>query len=109
MKNQEKLHDASGDARLGGLLRAARLAPGLPPGFRNLVWRRIETAEARASQPTWVEAVLAWLLRPRLAIATALVLVIAGAAVGAAQGTRSADELSKILYVNSVSPPELRR
>jgi len=108
MSQTEPSHDTE-DPNLRALLRQNRPAPALPPGFENAVWRRIESAEAKTSEMNWVEAVAAWLLRPRLAVAAAMLLVIAGASLGVAEGSRSADELAKERYLNSVSPPELRR
>ena len=108
MSETEK-QDQSADPSLGKLLRQNRPAPGLPPGFENAVWRRIEAAAAPTEEWNWVEALTAWLLRPRLAVVAAMVLVVAGASLGVAQGARSADELAKGRYLNSVSPPELRR
>jgi hypothetical protein len=96
------------DPRLGEMLRQSRPAPDLPPGFENSVWRRIEAAEAKSGERTWAEALTAWLLRPRLALASAILLVLAGASLGAAQGSRAGDELAKERYLNAVSPLELR-
>jgi hypothetical protein len=107
--SQTERSAAAGDSNLKALLRQNRPAPPLPPGFENTVWRRIQAAEARSPEMNWLEALTAWLLRPRLAVVAALALVVAGASLGVAQGARSADELAKARYLNSVSPPELRR
>jgi hypothetical protein len=108
MSQTERSFDTE-DPNLRALLRENRPAPAFPPGFENAVWRRIELAEARSQETNWLEALAAWLLRPRLAVAAALALVVAGASLGVAQGSRSADELAKARYLNSISPPELRR
>jgi hypothetical protein len=107
--SQTEHNGDAGDPNLKALLRQNRPAPALPRGFENAVWRRIESAEARSPEMNWVTALTAWLLRPRLAVAAALALVVAGASLGVVQGSRSADELAKARYLNSVSPPELRR
>jgi len=56
-----------------------------------------------------MESLTAWLLRPRLALTAAIVLVVAGASLGVAQGSRNADDFVRARYLNSVSPPQLRR
>ena len=108
MSQTESNHDAA-DPGVSTLLRQSRPAPPLPPGFQNAVWRRIEAAEARKAESGWMESLTAWLLRPRLAVTAAAMLVVAGASLGVAQGSRNADDLVKARYLNSVSPPELRR
>jgi hypothetical protein len=105
--DQTESHNEIEDPRLGELLHQCRPSPDLPPGFENSVWRRIEAAEAKSGERTWAEALAAWLLRPRLALATVILLVFAGASLGAAQGARGADELAKARYLNAVSPLEL--
>ena len=69
------------DAKLSSLLRQSRVAPPLPPRFQENVWRRIESAAAgkTAGSPGWLEAVIASMLRPRLALAGVAALVVAGA------------------------------
>ena len=108
MSQTESSHDAE-DKDLRALLQQHRPAAPLPPGFQNAVWRRIEAAEARKAEPGWMESLTAWLLRPRLALTAAIVLVVAGASLGVAQGSRNADDFVKARYLNSVSPPQLRR
>src|ERR1039458_6390728 len=51
------------DAKLRALLRESRLAPELPPGFQDAVWRRLERAEAPAAN--WLDAPAAWFLPAR--------------------------------------------
>jgi hypothetical protein len=95
------------DAKLRALLRESRLAPELPPGFQDAVWRRLERAEAPAAN--WLDALAAWFLRPRLAFATAAAMLLLGISLGIAQGASHADELAKARYLDSVSPPALRQ
>ena len=95
------------DAKLRALLRESRLAPELPPGFQDAVWRRLERAEAPAAN--WLDALAAWFLRPRLAFATATAMLLLGISLGIAQGASHADELAKARYLDSVSPPALRQ
>ena len=95
------------DAELSSLLRESRLAPELPPGFQDAVWRRIERAETPSVD--WLDALAAWLLRPRRAFATAAAMLLLGIFLGIAQGASRADELAKARYLDSVSPPALRQ
>src|ERR1035438_5687628 len=84
------------DAKLRALLRESRLAPELPPGFQDAVWRRLGGAEAPAAN--WLDALAAWFLRPRLAFATAAAMLLLGISLGIAQGASHADELAKARY-----------
>jgi hypothetical protein len=95
------------DAKLRALLRESRLAPDLPPAFQDAVWRRIE----RADTPTadWLDALVAWLLRPRRAFATAAAMLLLGLSLGIAQGAAQANDLAKARYLDSISPPALRQ
>ena len=100
------------DAKLGALLRESRVAPELPHAFQDAVWRRIERAEM--STPTrsaadWLDALAAWFLRPRRALATAAAMLLLGISLGIARGASHADELAKARYLNSVSPPGVRQ
>jgi hypothetical protein len=106
--NKENLNPD--DAKLGSLLRESRVTPQLPPRFQENVWRRIadsETAKA-ADLVTWVDSLLALVLRPRLAFAALAVLVIVGAAIGAREGTQEARHEAQVRYVASVAPNSLR-
>jgi hypothetical protein len=97
------------DARLSSLLRDARTAPSLPPRFREGVWRRIEESETPASARVgWLDALASWALRPRFAIAAALVLICAGSIFGAVQGTQANHQDAQSRYVASVAPNSLR-
>ena len=75
------------DGKLRSLLRQSRVAPPLPPRFREDVWRRIADAEAdqSADSPGWLGDLIAWVLRPRLAVASLIALVFAGALFGVHQ------------------------
>jgi hypothetical protein len=99
------------DAKLRALLRASRVAPALPPRFQESVWRRIEDAEAPVSSTpglSWLDALAALLLRPRFAYATVTALVLAGALLGAYQGTQLAKQDAQARYVAMVAPNALR-
>lgn len=91
-----------GDAALGQLLRDARPAPGLPPRFQENVWRRIERNEAPAAV-TWVEALAALVLKPRLVIAAVCALALAGVLLGAWDGSARVRDLAQMRYVESVT------
>ena len=97
----------SDDGGLRALLRESRVAPELPPGFQDAVWRRIERVEAPAAD--WLDALAAWFLRPRRALAMAAVMLVLGLSLGIVRGATSANDLAKQRYLDSVSPPALRR
>ncbi|HLX96958.1 MAG TPA: hypothetical protein VKU37_14550 [Verrucomicrobiae bacterium] len=99
------------DAKLSALLRASRAEPALPPRFQENVWRRIEDAEAPApstSRLSWLEAMAALVLRPRFALATATVLVVAGALLGVHAGDLAANRAAQAQYLTTVAPAALR-
>jgi len=97
------------DARLSALLREGRAAPTLPPRFREGVWRRIEEGEApAAARAGWLDAFAAWALRPRMALAAAMVLICAGSIFGAVAGTQANHNEAQSRYVASVAPNSLR-
>jgi hypothetical protein len=111
--NQENIHSDPGasDARLGALLRSARVAPGLPPRFHEGVWRRIEESAAPAkvsSDITWLDAFVALVLRPRLVLATAAVLMVAGALLGVRDGNQRVLRDAQARYLAAVAPNSLR-
>ena len=95
------------DGKLRALLRESRLAPELPPGFQDAVWRRIERAEAPAAD--WLDALASWFLRPRRAFATVAAMLLLGLSLGIAQGAAHANDLAKTRYLDSISPPALRQ
>jgi hypothetical protein len=113
--NQENINPdpEASDVRLGALLReASRTAESpLPPRFREGVWRRIEEAEAPArspGSPTWLEALAAMVLRPRFALATAMVLMVAGTLLGVHEGHHLARQDAQARYLAVVAPNSLR-
>jgi hypothetical protein len=96
------------DTKLREVLQAARLSPSLPPRFQENVWRRIEDAEAPAASASWLDALAAFVIRPRFAYATVAGLVLAGALLGAHQGAQIAKQDAQARYVASVAPDSLR-
>jgi hypothetical protein len=103
--NEEK--DNLQDAKLSALLRESRATPSLPPRFQESVWRRIEKNEA-AAEKSWLEAIVIAVLRPRFALATAVVLIVAGSIVGAEQGRQTAHQQAQARYLAEVAPNSLR-
>ena len=99
------------DAKLGALLREARVSPALPPRFQEGVWRRIEEAAAPLKVTggiTWLEALVTLVLRPRFALATATVLIVAGALLGVRDGNQMAKQDAQARYLAVVAPNSLR-
>jgi hypothetical protein len=111
--NKENINPDPGasDVRLGALLREAHVSPALPPRFRDGVWRRIEEAEAlakSASGITWLDALAALVLRPRFALAAAVVLMAGGTLLGVHQGGHMAQQDAQARYLAVVAPNSLR-
>ena len=99
------------DVKLSTLLRESRISPALPPRFQENVWHRIGKTEApAASMPgwSWLDALAVLVLRPRFALATAVVLVLAGALLGARAGDRAANQGAQTQYLTAVAPPAMR-
>jgi hypothetical protein len=99
------------NARLGTLLRESRVSPALPPRFREGVWRRIEEADAPAPSTgviPWLDALAALVLRPRFALVTATVLMVAGALLGVREGSQMAKQDAQARYLAAVAPHSLR-
>ena len=98
------------DAKLRALLLESRPTPELPPRFEEGVWARIEKAERAAggSGQTWIDSLVVWLLRPRLAMAAVAVLCLAGAAFGARSGAQVARHEAEAQYLAAVAPNSLR-
>jgi hypothetical protein len=105
MKEQNNL---PGDAPLNALLRQARPAPGLPPRFQENVWRRIEDSEAPAASASWLDALVALILRPRFAMAAAVVMLAAGILAGTLDGRQLARHDAEMNYLASVAPASVR-
>jgi hypothetical protein len=97
----------SNNARLSALLRAARPAPALPPRFQENVWRRIEAAPAPAAAH-WLERLAAWILRPRHALATAALLLLAGVMLGAHEGSLAVRQDAQARYLANFMLDSLR-
>jgi hypothetical protein len=105
----EKENSNPNDEKLSTLLRSARPAPSLPPRFQESVWRRIEESEIPATaRVSWLDALVSWALRPKFALAAAVVLMAAGSFVGAREGNQAAHQDAQIRYVASVAPNSLR-
>ncbi len=96
------------DSNLTALLRESRPAPALPPRFQQNVWRRIEDAEMAAESESWLAALATLLLRPRFAMATAVVLLLAGIFAGMADGRQLARHDAQLNYLASVAPHAVR-
>ena len=94
----------SDDPQLSSLLRQARTAPALPPRFQQNVWRRLETPEPAPRSASWLAALASLVLRPRLAFAAAVLLLVAGAATVTVQGRQMARQAAQVNYVASVTP-----
>jgi hypothetical protein len=98
---------SSGDEQLRSLLREARPAADLPPGFANAVWRRLDLAESAVNAPSpvdWLDQAVAWLLRPRLALAAVATLMLIGATLGARAGLGLSQQAAQARYLAAVSP-----
>ena|SRR5208282_4041873 len=109
--NQENINPDPNDAKLGTLLRASRVARTLPPRFQEGVWRRIEEADVPVQSNggiTWLVALAAMVLRPRFALATATVLIVAGALLGVREGSQMAKQDAQARYLAAVAPHSLR-
>lgn len=105
----KKVNPEPDDAKLTALLRQSRSASSLPPRFQEGVWRRIEESEIPApAQPGWLDALASWALRPRFALAVAVVLVSVGSLAGAREGHQAARQDAQSRYVASVAPNLLR-
>ena len=98
-------------ARLGALLREARATPSLPPRFQENVWRRIESAEAAkipVNENNWLDALVSWVFRPRLAFAVVAVLMLMGVGLGWNRGEQLARQDARARYLAAVAPNSLR-
>ena len=99
------------DARLGALLSESRTSQSLPPRFQENVWRRIESAEARniaLNDGNWLDAMVSWIFRPRLAFAVVAVLVLTGVGLGWSRGEQLARHDAQARYLAAIAPNSLR-
>ena len=103
---KEKMNPS--DNKFSEVLRAARPSPSLPPRFQENVWRRIEDAEAPAKSDSWLDALAALVLRPRLAYATVAMLMLAGVLLGTYHGAQNAKQTEQARYLAAVAPNSLR-
>jgi hypothetical protein len=108
MKHQQ---EPSNDAGLRELLQHSRPAPSLPPRFQESVWRRIGDAQSRnqrASLSRWLDHTANWLLEPRYALASVVVLLLLGITLGVIEGSRAANTLAKQQYLVAVGSDATR-
>ena len=103
--NQKNLNPD--EARLGTLLQESRTSPSLPPRFQENVWQRIEKSEAKSSA-SWLDALAGWLVRPRLAVAVAAMLVLIGVGLGWSNGEQRIRNEQQSRYLSAVAPNTLR-
>ena len=99
------------EIKLGVLLREARETPSLPPRFQANVWQRIESAAARnipLDEGNWIDALVGWVLRPKLSLAVVAVLVLTGVGLGWNQGAQLARHDAQARYLAAVAPNSLR-
>ena len=96
-----------GDAKLTALLRAGRPSAGVPPGFRDAVWRRIEKSEQRSAG--LVERLAQLFVTPRLATVAVTIVVVVAAGVGTVRGIQKGEQEARDRYVASVDPSYFQR
>jgi hypothetical protein len=96
------------DAQLSALLHAARRSPALPPRFQENVWQRIESGDSPPNTVSWLNALAALVLRPKFALATAALLMLAGAWLGTHEGSQAVRQDAQSRYLASVMPDSLR-
>jgi len=98
--------NASDDEKLRTLLRATRPVVTLPPRFQENVWRRIENAESHKGPLAayWFDALATWILRPRLALTFATVLLVAGFGFGWNHGQENERQEAQDRYLAAVAP-----
>jgi hypothetical protein len=107
--NEERLNPD--DVKLSALLRESHAKPSLPPRFQEGVWRRIEEAESLPENNrklSWLEAMVAYALRPRFALAMAVVLIAAGSLAGIQEGWQVARQQAQARYLAVEAPNSLR-
>jgi len=96
------------DAGLVALLHQSRPAPPLPPRFQESVWRRIEARERQTtdeiSSSSWLDVLVQRFLQPRWAVASLVMLIVAGGVVGAARSSAEFRHQAQIRYLSAVAP-----
>lgn len=108
MRIQDNESDAAG---LNQLLRESKPNPGLPPRFQEAVWRRIEQADLAVVpgvQLSWLDRLVAMIVRPRLVVAGAIAVLLLGGIVGVMDGATEAKQEAFHRYVASVAPEAVR-
>src|SRR5882672_4543199 len=103
----ENMINEPGDEKLTALVRGARPAAELPPGFERNVWQRLEEGEPRSAGV--FEWLAGWLLTPRVVMAGLALVILTAAGAGAAQGMRAGEQEARDRYVASVDPSYLPR
>ena len=79
------------EQRLSSVLREARPEPDLAPRFQEGVWHRIETTELVSIRAvSWLNQFVSRLLRPRIAVAGAIAVLLVGGAFGVITGAADA-------------------
>jgi hypothetical protein len=89
------------------LLRAARPKAGLPPGFEQQVWKRIERGERESL--SGLERLSQWLLTPKFAAAALTCVILVAAGAGAIRGAQTGDQQARDRYLSSVDPSYFQR
>jgi len=100
------------DGRLLALLHSARPAPPLPLRFQEGVWRRLDHARTPvpaaglplARLDRWVER----LLRPRFALASLGLLLVAGGLSGVLASSGAVRQQAQQHYLAAVAPHPVR-
>ncbi len=96
------------DNKLSELLRTARVSPVRPPRFQESVWRRIEAAEWTTATFSWLDALAALILKPRIVIGATTALILLGVFAGAFEGRQLARQEAQINYLAAVAPYSAR-
>ena len=96
------------DARLRDLLRQSHPAPGLHPGFKGGVWRRLETSGEEESLGAWIASTWRVLLTHRWAFATLVLAMFGGTYLGTSGAANASQLRAQERYVSSVAPWQQR-
>lgn len=97
------------DESLRTLLRSARPEPALPPRFQEKVWSRIEAEEqlSTPAAPHWLAALANYFLKPKFAVAFALVVALAGIGFGWTTAEQQSRQSAQARYLAAVAPNSL--